>query len=82
MDTGICITESLCYTPEINTALLINYTLIEKRRKGMSEQKLKEARNMLGYNWKEFFQEMISPKALGEECACSITGPQRPEWLE
>ena len=40
----------------------------------MSEQKLKEARNMLGYNWKEFFQEMISPKALGEECACSSTG--------
>lgn len=31
----------------------------------MSEQKLKEARNMLGYNWKEFFQEMISSKVLG-----------------
>ena len=48
----------------------------------MSEQKLKEARNMLGYNWKEYFQEMISPKALGEECACSIKGQQRPEQLE
>jgi len=48
----------------------------------MSEQKLKEARNMLGYNWKEYFQETISPKALGEECACGIKGQPRPEWLE
>ena len=48
----------------------------------MSEQKLKEARNMLGYNCKEYFQETISPKALGEECACWIKGQQRPEWLE
>ena len=28
IDTGIHITQSLCYTPEINTTLLINYTLI------------------------------------------------------
>ena len=26
IDTGICITESLCCTPEINKTLLINYT--------------------------------------------------------
>ena len=26
IDTCICMTESLCYTPETNTTLLINYT--------------------------------------------------------
>ena len=29
----VCITESLCCTPETNTALLINYTSIEKKKK-------------------------------------------------
>ena len=30
----VCITESLCCTPETNTALLINYTSIEKKKSG------------------------------------------------
>ena len=32
----VCITESLCCTPETNTALLINYTSIEKKKVAMS----------------------------------------------
>ena len=28
MDTGVCMAESLCYSPETITALLISYTLI------------------------------------------------------
>ena len=28
IDIGIGVTKSLCYTPETNTTLLINYTLI------------------------------------------------------
>ena len=33
----MCITESLCYTPETNTALLIDYTSI-KKKSGHSER--------------------------------------------
>ena len=32
IDTCICITESLCCTPEINTTLLINYTPISFKK--------------------------------------------------
>ena len=32
IDTCICITESLCCTPEINTTLLINYTPIRFKK--------------------------------------------------
>ena len=28
----MCITESVCYTPETNTALLIDYTSIKKKK--------------------------------------------------
>ena len=31
INTGVCITESLCCTPETNTTLLINYTPIENK---------------------------------------------------
>ena len=31
IDTCICITESLCCTPETNTTLLIDYTSIENK---------------------------------------------------
>ena len=32
-DTYVCITESLCCTPETNTTLYFNYTSIKKRKK-------------------------------------------------
>ena len=35
----MCIIESFCYTPETNTALVINYTPIENKNKKLKKTK-------------------------------------------
>ena len=32
MDSGICVAESLCYSPEMTTVLLIGYTPIQNKK--------------------------------------------------
>ena len=33
INTCICMSESLCYPPDINTTLLISYTPVQKKKK-------------------------------------------------
>ena len=45
----MCITESLCSTPETNTTLYINYTLI-KKQKNLNVRQTHQVRSCYGLN--------------------------------
>ena len=50
MDICICITDSLCYIPEANTTLQINYTPINIKKKDAWD-KTEHFRTMQEYRW-------------------------------
>ena len=66
MDTRICITDSLCYTPETNTTLLVNATPIKlkqtNKQKGIALG-ANEATNSSIYENQLCTKPLLKPKA-------------------
>ena len=52
MDSGICVAESLCYSPEMTTVLLIGYTPIQNKKFKVWKKKIHSGEDTsIGGRW-------------------------------